>query len=143
MRTVIIMAVVAIGLVLRAPLAANAQQAPPIPPSLMLDSGRAVYFEPSVSLSAQEREHFAKTLNPVVDKLPSFVRLYISRGLVVSVKLLDKEYNVLALGNAKPEPFSAQEGTYSFRRFKDAVDKLVVNLNTHQAQAAPAPPAAP
>lgn len=113
------------------------QLSPPIPPNMVLEGGKAVFFEPSTALSPAERAHLVKHLNPISDRLPEFIRLAVTHGIVVSVKLMDKEYKIVAQGSTKPQAFTADNEVYDFKRFSEAVDKLVANINTQQVQVAP------
>jgi hypothetical protein len=129
-----------LGLLL-APVAAPAQQAPPIPPNIVLDGGKQIYYEPSVVLSKQQRDHLVKMLTPIADKLPPYMRLYVSYGIITTVRILDKDYALIAQGATKPGPFLPAESPYAFERFTEAVDRVIATLNAKLAPAAP--PAAP
>lgn len=122
---------------LLAPAAALAQQAPPIPPNIVLDGDKHIYYEPSVALSKQQRDHLVKALTPLAGKLPSYMRLYVSHGIITMVRILDKDYAVIAQGATKPGPFLPAESPYAFERFTEAVDRVVATLNAKLAPAAP------
>lgn len=128
-----------------APAAALAQQAPPIPPNIVLEGDKQIFYEPSVALSKQQRDHLVKALTPLAARLPAYMRLYVSYGIITTVRILDKDYAVLAHGATKPGPFLPAESPYAFERFTEAVDRVVATLNAKLAPATPAapPPAAP